>query len=404
MKAILLAHDFPPGLGGGISAYCYNLCRELGGAISVLAPASRDGKEFDSAQPFTIHRRGIPISSAKLMKEDRFPMLRWPLAGFLAATQWVQFYRHGGRLLKAENADVALIGHLYLAPLGVPLRRSTGARYGVVLYGSELHRYMHIAPVKHAMLGALNAADFIIVISEFARGQYLARGVRSDQRFFKLNPGVDTSRFSPESGDPDQVRRRHQVGGRPVVMSVARLVAWKGQDTMIRSMPRVLDRISDAVYLIVGDGPHRAALESLVRELRLEKNVIFAGYVPESELPSYYRAANVMVVATREAAKNMPLEGFGIVYLEAGACGTPVIGGRGGGTDESIEEGVTGLLVDPLDGEELADAVIELLSNRELAERLGRAGRTRAVQSFDWALQGQRLRAFLESVVAGEQG
>jgi phosphatidylinositol alpha-1,6-mannosyltransferase len=268
-----------------------------------------------------------------------------------------------------------------------------------MLHGSELHRYMGWSAVRRIVLGALDAADFLVVNSEFTRRQYIERGVRSDQRFLKVSPGVDTSQFRLDAGDPMEIRRRHGLEDRPVLLSVARLVEWKGQDMVLEALPRVRGAVPDVAYLIVGEGPHRASLERTVKSQGLERHVVFAGFVPSSELPSYYRAADVMVVPSREFAAGLPIEGFGIVYVEAGACGTPAIGGLGGGTEESIEHAVTGFRVDPNDPEAIAEAVLKLLEDRELAGRFGRAGRERAVKQFDWSIQAVRIRAFLERVV-----
>jgi phosphatidylinositol alpha-1,6-mannosyltransferase len=248
------------------------------------------------------------------------------------------------------------------------------------------------------MIAALDDADFLIVNSDFTRRQYLERGVRSDQRFLKVNPGVDTSLFRPDAGDPLGVRRRFGLGDRPIVLSVARLVEQKGHDNVLRAFPQILTRVPEAIYVIAGDGPFRPDLERLARELGLEGRVVFAGFVPEAELPSYYRAADVVVVPSREFRKGVPIEGFGMVYVEAGACGTPAVGGRGGGTEESIEDGVTGLRVDAEDPAAIGDAVARLLSDRELASRFGAAGRRRALERFDWTIQAEVLRGFLDEL------
>jgi phosphatidylinositol alpha-1,6-mannosyltransferase len=251
------------------------------------------------------------------------------------------------------------------------------------------------------MLKALNDADFLIVNSEFTRTQYLERGVRDDQVFFKVNPGVDTSFFHPDAGDPVEVRRRHGLGERPTLISVARLVEWKGHDTVLRALPAIVAEVPEAMYLIVGEGPFRPDLERLVAQLGLEERVVFAGFVPESELPVYYRAADVLAVPSREVIEDVPIEGFGIVYVEAGACGVPVVGGCGGGTNESIEDRVTGFRVDHNDPAAVASAVVRTLEDRESAQRMGRAGRRRAVDLYDWKIQADGLRRFLEGV-AGE--
>ncbi len=170
---------------------------------------------------------------------------------------------------------------------------------------------------------------------------------------------------------------------------------------MIEALPRLRESVPEVAYLIAGEGPYRPELERRVRWMGLEADVVFAGFVASEELPSYYRAADVMVVPSREFVPGLPIEGFGIAYVEAAACGTPTVGGSGGGTEESIEDGVTGFRVEPGDAEAIADAVLKLLEDRALAERFGRAGRERAVERFDWAIQARRLRAFLQEIVDG---
>jgi phosphatidylinositol alpha-1,6-mannosyltransferase len=398
LKALLLTQEFLPELPGGIANYYYHLSRCLGGAMSVLTTGGAACADFDAAQSFTVHRTRMPIVPPAFMRDSRAPVLRLPRIGYIAAAQWLLFYRHARAIAAAEGTDVTLLGHLYLAPLGKRLCRGSDMRFGISLHGGELHRYMEWRAVRRTMLEALNDADFLIVNSEFTRRQYLERGVRDDQTFFKVNPGVDTSVFHPDAGDPGEVRRRLGLGERPTVISVARLVEWKGHDTVLRALPAIIAEVPEAMYLIVGDGPFRPDLERLVGRLGLGGRVIFAGFVPEPELPAYYRAADLLAVPSREVIEDVPIEGFGIVYVEAGACGVPVVGGSGGGTDESIEDGVTGFRVDPNDPAAVASAVVRALEDRELAQRMGEAGRQRAVDLYDWKIQADGLRRFLEGV------
>jgi phosphatidylinositol alpha-1,6-mannosyltransferase len=401
VRALLLTQEFLPELPGGIANYYYHLSRCLDGAMSVLTTgggAGGDSAAFDAAQSFTIHRRRMPVVPPAFMRESRAPLLRLPRIGYIASAQWLLFYRHARAIAAEEGTEVALLGHLYLAPLGARLRRESGLRFGVSLHGGELHRYMGWRVVRRTMLRALNDADFLVVNSEFTRRQYLDRGVRGDQMFFKVNPGVDTSFFHPDAGDPAEIRRRHGLGERPVLISVARLVEWKGHDTVLRALPAIIDEVPEALYVIVGEGPFRPDLERLAAGLGLGDHVIFAGFVPESELLAYYRAADLLAVPSREVIEDVPIEGFGIVYVEAGACGIPVVGGCGGGTDESIEDGVTGFRVDHNDPAAVASAVVRTLEDRDLAQRMGKAGRERAVRLYDWKIQAEGLRRFLEDV------
>ncbi len=169
-------------------------------------------------------------------------------------------------------------------------------------------------------------------------------------------------------------------------MTIARLVERKGIEVVIRAMPRVLEAVPDAIYLVVGTGPQRGKLERLASESGLEGRVVFVGRVSDEELLYYYGACDLFVLLSRTLADKGEMEGFGIVFLEAGACGKPVIGGKGGGTSEAIEDGVTGLLVDPLDVNEIAGTIVRVLVDGELARRLGENGRKRAANQPDWGL------------------
>nr|NIR42895.1 glycosyltransferase family 4 protein [Gemmatimonadota bacterium]NIR73828.1 glycosyltransferase family 4 protein [Candidatus Kutchimonas denitrificans]NIS00101.1 glycosyltransferase family 4 protein [Gemmatimonadota bacterium]NIT65690.1 glycosyltransferase family 4 protein [Gemmatimonadota bacterium]NIU53138.1 glycosyltransferase [Gemmatimonadota bacterium] len=278
MRALLLTQDFPPVLSGGIATYYFHLSRCLPAELSVLAPDGTGAAEFDAVQPMDVERRKIPLVPPSYTTSGRLSPLKWPRLACIAVAQWSLFYRHARRLLEQGSTDVLLVGHLYLGPLGPRLRRAGRVPFGIVLHGSELHRYAGISAVERRALRALDAADFLLVNSEFTRRQYLERGVRRDQRFLKLNPGVDIERFAPDAGDPAAVRERFDLGEKPVLSSVARLVEWKGQDMVLRGLPRLLERVPDLVYLIVGDGPYRPQLEGLAEELGVRDHVVFAGF------------------------------------------------------------------------------------------------------------------------------
>ena len=127
--------------------------------------------------------------------------------------------------------------------------------------------------------------------------------------------------------------------------------------------------------------------------------VIFAGFIPDKELGLYYAAANVMVLVGREFQPGMPVEGFGIAYIEANATERPVIGSRLGATPDTIVDGVTGILVAPDDEEEISSGIIRLLVNPDLAKQMGRQGRKRVIRKFTWHIQANQLRRQLATLV-----
>jgi phosphatidylinositol alpha-1,6-mannosyltransferase len=161
-----------------------------------------------------------------------------------------------------------------------------------------------------------------------------------------------------------------------VVLTVGRRVERPGHDLVIRALTALEEQ--SVRYVIAGTGPEEGRLRRLVEALGVRDRVLFTGHVPDEDLPGLYAACDVFVMPSRALGARDGIEGFGTVFLEAGACAKPVIGGWSGGVSEAVEDGVTGLLVDPHDPEALAEALRRLLRDPELRRRMGEAGRTRA--------------------------
>jgi phosphatidylinositol alpha-1,6-mannosyltransferase len=175
---------------------------------------------------------------------------------------------------------------------------------------------------------------------------------------------------------------RYGLQGRPVLLTVSRLYARKGIDRVIQSLPAVLRRIPDLVYLVVGDGGYRPELEQLVSRHELGANVVFAGAVPDYELTDHYSLGDVFIMANREMPDG-ETEGFGLVFLEANACGLPVIAGKAGGSVDAVTDQVNGLVVDGDDVAAIGAAVIALFDDAALRERL-RDGGTEVASASGW--------------------
>ncbi len=373
MKTLLITSDFPPGFGGGISRHYHSLCRESHGEIGVLAPLTGEVRAFDRSQSFPVFRARVPLARSLPSRLSQSLLL-----GIC-----------GGLIARRKGARSILFGHWYLSAAGPLIQRLFGIPFGVFLHGGELDQVSGKRLTAATALRAIHAAGVVIVNSEHTRQEFL-RHSGGHLRIAKVNPGVDTERFNPRV-DGHLVLQRHGLDGRRVLLTVARLVERKGHDTVIRALPRILDAFPDTAYLIVGSGPTETKLRTLAREIGVANEVVFAGEIPDDELPAYYGTCDLFVMPSRQIAEREGVEGFGIVYLEANACGKPVIGGRSGGVGEAIEDGVTGLLVDPLDGEAFAAAAVRILADRDLTRALGIQGRRRAEQEFDWGVQADRL-------------
>jgi phosphatidyl-myo-inositol dimannoside synthase len=179
-----------------------------------------------------------------------------------------------------------------------------------------------------------------------------------------------------------------------VVICVSRMVPRKGQDTWIMAWPQVLTEVSDAVLLLVGDGPYAPDLRRLARQVGVSDSVLFTGAVRWPELPSYYDAADVFAMPCRTRRAGLDVEGLGIVYLEASATGLPVIGGDSGGAPDAILDGESGYVVQ--DGPGVAARIIELLQDPDKAKAMGEKGLAWVDREWRWELTAARLSALLD--------
>ncbi len=356
-RTLVVTNDFPPRVGG-VQQYVSNLVRHLPpDRVAVVAPNWPGWREHDRGLPFPVHR--FP------------PTFLWP-TGELA--------RKVRTVARETGAEVVLFGHgLPLGLLGPGLSRQ-GPPYVVATHGAEY--WFALTPGLAAALRlATSRARKVLAVSRFT-GRVIRTVVPDAVPLSLLPPGVDTERFRPDlSGE--EVRSRHRLSDRPLVVCVSRLVPRKGQDVLIRAMPRVLRREPDAALLIVGGGPDRRRLEQLAAELP-RGAVTFAGEVPDSELPVHYAAADVFAMPCRSRLAGLEVEGFGIVFLEAAAAGKPVVAGDSGGAAEAVVDGETGLVVDGRHEDAVGEAVASLLADPARAHAMGKAGRARVERTFAW--------------------
>jgi phosphatidylinositol alpha-1,6-mannosyltransferase len=372
MKILLLTWDFPPARGG-IQTWMLELARRLPDAqVHVLAPAQRDAQAFDRASGVHVSR----LASARLGR------VGW-LAALCIRTLWYCL---------VDRPDLVVCGHVVTAPAGLLARRLLGVRYAVFAYGYEVRRRRW----KRLLGLLLRGASAVAACSRFTREAVLALGVRPE-RVCILYPGVDTARYSPTTDN-----RSRTTGGNEArtLLSVARLAElYKGHDTLIRVLPLVRARVPGARLGVAGDGPLREYLHRIAKSVGVDDAVEFLGEVADESLPELYRTSDAFVLMSRESPSKGGAEGFGIVCLEAASCGKPVVAGRSGGLVDAVEDGVTGILVDPEDPAAVAEALIAVLSDAALARRLGQAGRERVLTRFTWEkVIGDARRVFQEAV------
>ena len=213
-------------------------------------------------------------------------------------------------------------------------------------------------------------------------------------KLVKIAPGIDVEHFTPAEKST-QLIEKYRLDNRQVIVSVGRLVHRKGQDKLIIAMAQVVKVFPRAILLIVGEGPIRNMLQKLVHHHSLENNVIFTGRVQLVDLPKHIQLADVFAMPVRDRFFGLEVEGLGIVYLEASACGVPVIVGNSGGAPDAVIPDVTGLVVDGRNPDEIAAAIKKVLADPKLAQRYADAGREWIVNDWRWQIWSERFNKLL---------
>lgn len=236
-----------------------------------------------------------------------------------------------------------------------------------------------------------------------ANSRYTAEWVRrtAPDAVIEVVPlAVDAARFTPEGRDAERARRGWQ--GKQVVLTVSRLAGYKAHDTVLRAIASIpASERSDLCYAVAGRGPSEASLRALAEELGIASFVQWLGFVPESELASLYAASDLFVLVTRELEASREVEGFGLVFLEAQACGTAVVGARTGGIPDAVVEGEGGWLIEADDEAALALHLRSLVASPEAVRAEGARGRARVLRDCTWSGYWQAFRAALNRHGAG---
>lgn len=353
---------------GGTAVWFDEVYRRLGGKEIHIVTADVPGAaDYDRDHPNSIHR--LSLKRVPWLKPESLLMyLR-----FFFTSLWLALTHrfdaiHAGRALP-EGLVAWLVARMTFRP--------------VVIYahGEELTGWGRGNKYK-AMCFALRHADKVIANSDFTQRTLVEMGV-APECIEIIHPGVDTERFRP--GLPFQ-DLRDGLGlreGAKLILSVGRLSRRKGFDTVIRCLPGLVDAGIDVHYAIVGIGEDEAYLRELAESSRVAERVHQLGHVPMQDLPRWYNACDVFVLANRDIDGDT--EGFGLVYIEAAACGKTSVAGDAGGTGSAVLDGATGLRVDTKDLGALREAISLLLMNSKVRDAMSHAAMERARSKLSWA-------------------
>ncbi len=367
MRTLVVTNDFPP-RPGGIQAFVASLARrQPDGEVVVYAPAWKGAPAYDAAQPF--------------------PVVRHPGTLMLPVPDVL---RRARQVAAAEGCDRVWFGAA--APLALLAGPLDLARSVASTHGHEVG-WAALPGSRQVLRRIGRQVDVVTYLGAYTRSR-LAGAFGPRARLAPLPSGVDPEVFRPGAGG-EQVRRRHGLADRPVVVCVSRLVPRKGQDVLISALPAVRARVPGAALLLVGGGPDAPRLRRLAAENGVADDVVLTGSVPWEELPAHYDAGDVFAMPCRSRFAGLEVEGLGIVFLEASATGLPVVAGRSGGSPDAVLDGVTGRLVDGMRVAEVADAVAGLLADPERSRAMGAAGREWVEREWRWDVLAARLRALL---------
>jgi len=377
MRVLCVTNDFPP-RAGGIQAFVHGvLVRQPEGSVVVYAPKWKGDAAFDAEQPFPVvrHRTSLMVPEPTVLRRAR-------------------------EIARSEGCDSVLFGAA--APLGLlaPQLASAGVRTSVGMTHGHEAAWAKSPGSRQLLRRIGEGLDRVTYLGSYTRKRISsALSSAAGSRMRQLVPGVDADTFHPGLREDAgrRIRERHGLGDRPVVVCVSRLMPRKGQDSLIKALSRIRATSGqDVALLIVGGGPYRKDLAALVEKEDLAEHVVLTGGVPWAELPAHYAAGDVFAMPSRTRQHGWDVEGLGIVYLEGSATGLPVVSGDSGGAPDAVREGETGFVVGGRDQDALVDRVSRLLTDPELAARMGAAGRSWVESSWGWDHSAERLRVMLD--------
>lgn len=365
-RTMIVTNDFPPRQGG----------------IETFVATIAGGLPADEVVVYTSRTRGQERYDERL----RYPVLRDPTA-MLVPSPVVR--RRVVGAFRTHGCDRVIFGAA--APLGLlaaPLRAAGAERVVGITHGHELW-WARVPAAKRVLHRIGDGCDALTYLGEYTHRVIAgALSPAAAQRMVRMPPGVDTSVFRPATGGDgiERLRQRAEWGidaDAPVLICVGRLTPRKGQDTLVAAWPEVVAALPAARLVITGPGDDRE-LRSSAERLGVANRVVFTGGVPHVQTPAFFAAADVFASPCRDRHAGLEVEGLGIVFLEASACGLPVIVGRSGGAVDTVLDGLTGVVVDPNDVREVSASAIELLGDPVRAVEMGRAGRDWVERDWTW--------------------
>jgi len=355
MTTLLITLEYPP-FNGGVAHYYGHLVSHSSEAIKVMT--NEDNKLLDP---------------------------RWPVWRWLPSLYWI------ARAIKVKQISYILVGHIL--PIGTAvwlLSLFLPIRYTVFLHGLDFKQALTTKRKKFLAQQILTHAHQIISANSRTAGE--VKELLTAKNWGKVhivNPGINIKQIPLDEPALANLRQHHHLNHKTILLSIGRLVPRNGFDAVIKAMPQILATNSQVVYVIIGAGEQETELKILINELHLEASVLIFDNVDDNEKHLWLRLSDIFIMVSRD--NGVDYEGFGIVYLEAGLYGKPVIASQNRGVSDAVLNDITGLLVESDNLTEITEAVVKLVKYPHLRLRLGDAGRERALKDFNWDKQAKKI-------------
>ena len=370
-RTLLVTNDYPPKIGG-IQSYLRDFVATLDPEDTVVFASTQDA-----------------AAAAEHDADVAHEVIRWP-HWLMAPTPGVA--KRMGEIIAARDVDTVWFGAAApLAVLASSARAAGATRTIASTHGHEVGWSM-LPGARQVLRRIGDDVDVVTYISDYTLGR-IRPAIGERTRYEHLPSGVDTEVFRPATEqERAQTRARFGVGEEPLIVCVSRLVPRKGQDQLIRALPELRRRHPGTRLAIVGVGSYESTLRVLAEPLAETEPdaVLFTGALSFTDMRDLLAAADVFAMPARTRGAGLDVEGLGIVYLEAQACGVPVVAGDSGGAPDTVTP-ETGLVVDGRSVRELIGALDRVLADASLRARMGRAGRAHVQARWTWEIMGRRL-------------
>lgn len=373
-NVLILCDTFAPRFGGS-ETMLLDLARGLANRrhnVTVLAPDSPGASQFDRTERYNIVRSRLWAKLFRLGRSGNKTVNRLSRLMILPLV-----LRHARRV---ANADVLVIGHVLPLGTAAAILKKTRPQLRTIImtYGEDVSVYSRGPRMRNLLISALNAADAITCLTSDSAAELANLDITCQPRLKIVPPAVEE--LGPVNpAEVESLRTRFALAGKRVILTLSRLAPRKGIDITLHAIHKLQSEIPNLAYLVAGTGPDVERLKAIVQQLDLKDYVTFTGAVPA------FACAAALCEVFCMPNRQMPdgeREGFGIVFLEAGLAGKPVIAGRSGGATDAVVDGVTGLLVDPESADDVAAALRRLLLDQGFAAKLGQQGRERALRNY----------------------